>query len=214
MRRVRNVRLRQAGNGDSKRNICLLYRELFKEHIFVGCVDAERLLIQHGTSLYAINFKAVSEEFFYQVSFIFFILLCYFLQTIVFGFGNLGCFKLEEPISLKEVINLSLDSEAENEGGSQSCYLFLLLFIEMIIKILTENAEMLHDYFSLTLRMLPAEEGATLHVICIPSLVEGFLPQLEGLPRLFKDIAAAPWDDVSLRCSKSSFHKLRKKKIV
>ncbi|KAK5970267.1 hypothetical protein GCK32_019254 [Trichostrongylus colubriformis] len=42
-------------------------RDLFKTMIFVGCVSPNSLLLQHGTSLYAVRLDRLLKELFYQV---------------------------------------------------------------------------------------------------------------------------------------------------
>lgn len=42
-------------------------RSLFKEHIYVGAVNVDQVLIQHSTSLYLVNVQDCLRNFFYQV---------------------------------------------------------------------------------------------------------------------------------------------------
>lgn len=43
-------------------------RSLFKEHTYIGAVDATHVVIQHSTSLYVIDARECLKCFFYQVS--------------------------------------------------------------------------------------------------------------------------------------------------
>lgn len=57
--------------------------------------------------------------------------------------------------------------------------------------ILIENREMLDDYFCLSV----TDNG---NLSTIPSLIDGFIPQLESLPQLILTLANdVKWDDVS-----------------
>ena len=55
---------------------------------------------------------------------------------------------------------------------------------------------MLQDYLSITLELLSIDDREDLYLTGIPSLVNGFLPQLEGLPHLVKELVEAPWNTV------------------
>lgn len=99
---------------------------------FVGFVTRELALIQHQTALYLANTQRLSEELFYQLA--------------LFNFGNLGVYKLAEPVLLAELATMALDnpeSEWTPEDGSKErlssrCALFL-----------KSKANMLDDYFSI-----------------------------------------------------------------
>lgn len=42
-------------------------RSLFKEHIYVGAVNVDQVLIQHSTSIYLVDARDCLRNFFYQV---------------------------------------------------------------------------------------------------------------------------------------------------
>uniref|UniRef100_A0A0R3RGY5 DNA_mis_repair domain-containing protein n=1 Tax=Elaeophora elaphi TaxID=1147741 RepID=A0A0R3RGY5_9BILA len=139
-------------------------RSLFKEHIYVGAVSVDQVLIQHSTSVYLVDAQDCLRNFFYQI--------------LVLSFGNFGSYKLSECASLAELLCI-----ADNNISS----------IEAQQKVATviENREMLDDYFCLSI----AENG---NLGSIPSLVDGFIPQLESLPQLILTLTNdISWDDVS-----------------
>lgn len=64
--------------------------------------------------------------------------------------------------------------------------------MEINVKFLIENREMLNEYFCLQI----SEEGA---IETIPSLVNGYMPQLESLPKFILSLVeAVDWNEVSL----------------
>lgn len=69
--------------------------EIMQNMTFVGCLDRELAVVQHQTSLFILNTQALSRELFYQL--------------VVFHFGNLGYFRLEQPVSIYELALLALD---------------------------------------------------------------------------------------------------------
>ncbi|KHN83625.1 DNA mismatch repair protein Mlh1 [Toxocara canis] len=92
----------------------------------------------------------------------------YFYQLLVLSFGNFGSFKLAENAPIAELFLLC--NKDESEEDAQKCAQFLV-----------ENRDMLNDYFCLRISL----EG-TLETI--PSLINGYLPQLEGLPALISSL--------------------------
>ena len=48
-------------------NTCTDLRLLVRSHVFIGCVDAGRVLVQHSTGLFMIDVERFTEELFYQV---------------------------------------------------------------------------------------------------------------------------------------------------
>uniref|UniRef100_A0A915AX11 DNA mismatch repair protein S5 domain-containing protein n=1 Tax=Parascaris univalens TaxID=6257 RepID=A0A915AX11_PARUN len=94
--------------------------------------------------------------------------LHYFYQLLVLSFGNFGSFKLAESAPIAELF--LLDNEESTEEEAQKCVEFLV-----------DNREMLNDYFCL--RISPEGSLETL-----PSLIDGYVPQLEGLPALISTL--------------------------
>ncbi|VDK65264.1 unnamed protein product [Onchocerca ochengi] len=113
-------------------------RSLFKEHIYVGAVNVD--------------------------------------QILVLSFGNFGSYKLSESASLIELLCIADNNLSPTEAHQKA-------------DIIIENREMLDDYFCLSI----TENG---NLNSIPSLVDGFIPQLESLPQLILTLANdIIWDD-------------------
>ncbi|WKY01113.1 hypothetical protein Q1695_015260 [Nippostrongylus brasiliensis] len=131
-------------------------RELFKTLTFVGCVSATSMLIQFGTGLYIVQLDKVLNELFYQM--------------LVFGFGNLGSFKLDGGANILELLQLAgLESDNEIEA----------------LQLLNSNAPMLNDYFCIEIQRPDGDDDLRkMCLTCVPSIIDGYTPQLEGLPAL------------------------------
>lgn len=133
-------------------------RELFAQHVFVGCVDPSRTLVQHGTRLYLCDTRKIMEEFFYQI--------------LLYNFGNFGKIKFKTPLPLFELAMTALDLPetgwTPEDGGKKE-------LAERVAEILTEKGEMLEEYFSM-------EIDETGHLKSIPLLLEKYLPEMSGLP--------------------------------
>ncbi|EPB71512.1 hypothetical protein ANCCEY_09411 [Ancylostoma ceylanicum] len=140
------------------------------------------MLLQFGTGLYIIQLRNVLKELFYQ--------------TLIFSFGNFGSFKLAESgANLLELLQLA-GLESENESGLlwdangivwQKAEGFR--FPVAALELLESQAAMLNDYFSLQIaRPDGAEQGADglrhLALVTLPSIIDGYTPQMEGLPAL------------------------------
>uniref|UniRef100_A0A0M3K5J6 DNA mismatch repair protein Mlh1 (inferred by orthology to a human protein) n=2 Tax=Anisakis simplex TaxID=6269 RepID=A0A0M3K5J6_ANISI len=96
------------------------------------------------------------------------IFMNFFYQLLVLSFGNFGSFKLSESAPIAELFLIG--NEEENEENAKKYADFLV-----------ENREMLNDYFCLRI----TSDGA---VETIPSLIDGYVPQLEGLPTLISSL--------------------------
>ncbi|KAM3723202.1 DNA mismatch repair protein [Dirofilaria immitis] len=137
-------------------------RSLFKEHIYVGAVNVDQVLIQHSTSIYLVDAQACLRNFFYQI--------------LVLSFGNFGSYKLSEYAQLVDLLHIADNNLSPAEAHQKAA-------------IVVENREMLDDYFCLSI----TENG---NLNSIPSLVDGFIPQLESLPHLILTLANnIIWDD-------------------
>ncbi|EFO20693.1 hypothetical protein LOAG_07794 [Loa loa] len=130
-------------------------RSLFKEHIYVGAVNVDQVLIQHSTSIYLVDAQDCLRNFFYQI--------------LVLSFGNFGSFKLSECAPLAELLHIADSNLSPTEVQQKAATVI-------------ENREMLDDYFCLSI----TENG---NLNSIPSLIDGFIPQLESLPQLLLTLA-------------------------
>ena len=133
-------------------------KELFEDHKFVGCVNKSLALVQHSTKLYLANITTLSKELFYQI--------------ILFKFGNFDFLRLSEPAPVLDLALLALDCEesgwTENDGPKDELATY-------IINLLKEKRTMLLDYFSLEID----SEG---NLLTLPVLLDGYIPNLNGLP--------------------------------
>lgn len=106
-------------------------RELLSEHVFVGCVDVNRSLIQHETKLYLCNTRKLLQELFYQL--------------IMYDFQNFGTITFLKPLPMKELVLIALDLQDVGwtpEDGDKN------ELSDAAVQILIEKAAMLQDYFS------------------------------------------------------------------
>lgn len=143
---------------------------LFRQHIYVGAVDASYVLLQHQTKLYVVHIGAVSEEFFYQ-------------QTL-HRWGNLALLTLSSPAPIVDLCVLALrDPRAEwrpADGAPADIG-------AAVARLLTDKAEMLEEYVSLVI-----QDGA---IVALPQLVDGYVPPLNALPLFTLRLAShVQWD--------------------
>lgn len=93
------------------------------------------------------------------------------------SFGNFGSFALSESAPLSDLFLMGNPNESQEDG-------------EKSAELLISNRDMLDDYFCLRI----SKDGA---IETIPSLVDGYLPQLESLPTLVSTLAYdVDWDHV------------------
>jgi len=140
-------------------------KELFEDHKFVGCVNKSLALVQHSTKLFLANITTLSKELFYQI--------------ILFKFGNFDFLRLSEPAPIYDLAQLALDCEesgwTEGDGPKDELATY-------IVKLLKEKRAMLLDYFSLEID----SEG---NLLTLPLLLDGYVPNLNGLPMFILRLA-------------------------
>uniref|UniRef100_A0A1Y1K4T7 DNA mismatch repair protein S5 domain-containing protein n=1 Tax=Photinus pyralis TaxID=7054 RepID=A0A1Y1K4T7_PHOPY len=133
-------------------------RELFAQHVFVGCVNAKHSLVQHGTKLYLCDTTRIMEEVFYEL--------------VMYNFQNFGTINLSDPLPLKELARLALDLAetgwTEEDGNKDE-------LAEKVQEILTEKGDMLKAYFSIDID----EFG---YLKSLPLLLDNHLPEMGCLP--------------------------------
>lgn len=116
---------------DIEENCHVALRELVMEHVFVGCIDVNRALVQHNTKLYMCNTKILMQELFYQF--------------ILYNFQNFGTIEFSKPLSLKELFLIALDLPdigwTPEEGDKNE-------LVDTALQILRNKAALLSDYFS------------------------------------------------------------------
>lgn len=116
---------------DIEENCHVALRELVMEHVFVGCVDVHRALVQHNTKLYMCNTKGLMQELFYQL--------------ILYHFQNFETIEFSKPLPLKELVLIALDLPdvgwTPEEGDKNE-------LADTAVQILRNKAPLLSDYFS------------------------------------------------------------------
>jgi len=132
--------------------------DLFKNHIFVGCVDKSLVLIQYRTKLYLLNMVTLSKELVYQ--------------EVFHRFGDFDRIKLSSPLPLFNVFMIALDSPLsgwKEENGEKDT------IAKRLTNDMLERSEMLREYFSIDLD----EEG---NLLSLPQVIDDYIPQLKYLP--------------------------------
>ncbi|XP_016993766.2 DNA mismatch repair protein Mlh1 [Drosophila takahashii] len=141
-----------------ERQCSVQLRGTLKNMVYVGCVDERRALFQHETHLYLCNTRRFSEELFYQ--------------RLIYEFQNCSEITINPPLPLKELLMLSLDSEAAGwtpEDGDKD---------ELAVsaaEILLKKAPIMREYFGLRI----SAEGK---LESLPSLVAQYRPSVAHLP--------------------------------
>ncbi|XP_053374339.1 DNA mismatch repair protein Mlh1-like [Mercenaria mercenaria] len=146
-------------------------REMFSNHVFVGCVDKEFSLIQHQTKLLLTNTSKLTEELFYQL--------------FIFDFGNFGLLRLSEPAPIYDLAMMALDLEesgwTDADGPKENLATYIVSFLK-------SKSEMLQDYFSIEI-----DQKGNMHTL--PLVLDDYVPDLEGLPMLVLRLATeVDWD--------------------
>ncbi|CAG7823197.1 unnamed protein product [Allacma fusca] len=138
--------------------------EIIRGHIFVGCVDRTRALIQHETKLYMINTTKLSSELFYQ--------------KILWEFGNLGRIVVNDPVTIHDLIIIAFDMKNQDETPLDERE----RRAAEIHALLMSKSDMLDDYFGLKF-----DSNGRLRTL--PLLLENYFPCFDGLPTYLLNIA-------------------------
>ncbi|RVD84157.1 uncharacterized protein DFL_005922 [Arthrobotrys flagrans] len=156
--------------------------ELFGNHTWVGVVDEWKRLaaVQNGIKLYLVDYGAVCFEFFYQLG--------------LADFGNFGQMRLQEPLPIKDLMDIAIEleksAEIEEAGEVQSDW-------EGVAAQVTETIfgkrEMMSEYFSLSI-------NDECEIESIPLLLKGYTPNLAKLPTFLLRLGPrVNWED-ELEC--------------
>jgi DNA mismatch repair protein MLH1 len=147
----------------SARNFHEGLSELFRDHTFVGCVDANKCAIQHRLNLYLVDVPAVTKHFFYE--------------QILEGFESFEPMTLSNPPGLEAMIKLHLQvmrSQTRFETLSEEKQTELL---QTLTGVLNQNRRnMLKEYLAI-------EITDDLKVRTLPILLSNYVPDLSCLPR-------------------------------
>ena len=140
-------------------------KNVFREAVFVGCADEGYFLAQSGTKLYLMNTHALTKQLMYQ-------------ETIR-QFANFARIELVTPTSVKAILLAALDLPMACWDASAGPKEQIATDAN---ELLTSRSEMLLEYFGLQID----GEG---RLCAIPSLVDGYIPNLDGLPMLLLRLA-------------------------
>ncbi|KRY70259.1 DNA mismatch repair protein Mlh1 [Trichinella pseudospiralis] len=143
-------------------------RNLFRMHTFVGCVNPKLTLMQCSTSLYMIDMEVISEELFYQI--------------LIMRFGNLDSFRITEPVSIRNLLNIAIQVQkaSRSESSPSNDSQLQKVDVEKGVQLFNAKAQMLWDYFALEIK--------DDYLISLPMLVKNYLPQIEGLPNYLMNL--------------------------
>lgn len=138
---------------DIEDNCHMSLRQLFSQHVFVGCINPTYALIQYSTKLYICNTLKIMQELFYQF--------------VMYNFENHDFIALTNPLNLRSLARIALDLPetgwTPDDGDKEE-------LAEKIVEILLEKRDMLSEYFSL-------EIDADAKLKSLPLLIGTFLDE-------------------------------------
>jgi DNA mismatch repair protein MLH1 len=164
-------------------------KSILKKHTMVGIVNAKYLLVQHGTKLLLLDHSLLSMHLFYQLA--------------LRRFGEMRSVSLSHPVTVREFVRCALDLPAvqwAEEDGSKAD------IAEAVSTLLLSKAPMLEKYFAIGIEAVEREQevggrdsaqgGQDVLLVSVPEVLEGYLPQPEGLPMFLLRLATeTDWDD-------------------
>uniref|UniRef100_A0A915KMS1 DNA mismatch repair protein Mlh1 C-terminal domain-containing protein n=1 Tax=Romanomermis culicivorax TaxID=13658 RepID=A0A915KMS1_ROMCU len=96
-------------------------------------------------------------------------------KTLVDDFGNFDMYRFVQPFKLEDLLNLALEEWNNNPQKTPVTKFQVEKRVNQAVKVLTENAVLLFDYFSIE---IDSKSG---HFLALPILLAEYIPQLEGL---------------------------------
>lgn len=146
-------------------------REVFRDHIFVGCIDLTRALLQHKTKMYVTQTKVLCKELFYQLA--------------IRGFSEFNAITLSPPAPLYDLALAGLSRPGggwtEEDGPKEA-------IAKEIVHLLVSRGPMLDEYFAIRIN----DEG---ELCTLPMLLDECAPALSGLPEFVVRFATdVNWD--------------------
>lgn len=143
--------------------------ELFRMHVFVGFVDANRVLVQHRTALYMVDVVAVSKALFYQL--------------LLERFESLRKIRLDPPPLVSDLVPLGLNSfSGATVPFEQLPQDRQKVIVDSVLARLSKWREMLNSYWSIEL-------SEDMKLCAIPQVLENHIPDMSGLPKLVMRVA-------------------------
>lgn len=145
--------------------------ELLRDHVFVGFVDCNRVLIQHRLVLYLMDAPAVAR--------------CFIQQEILEQFEGFDLLRLSDPPLLQDLCRLAL---VHGEGPQSKRFETLpeqrqKEELQRLVAVLSKHREMLQCYFGIHI-------SNDLRLVALPQVVEGLVPDWAQLPRFVLCLAS------------------------
>eukprot|EP00474_Spongospora_subterranea_P001191 CRZ01649.1 hypothetical protein [Spongospora subterranea] len=137
-----------------------VFQSLFKEHVFVGCIDDHLSLIQHNTKLYLVNVQAISNFLVYEQCF------------RNFGAHRRYRLRADPAVTILGLCQLALNdanSGWKAEDGDRD------EIARHISELFTDQREMLKEYFSIVI-------SGTGELLALPQIIPKYVPPLAMLP--------------------------------
>jgi DNA mismatch repair protein MLH1 len=152
-----------------KRSCPILKEQFRKDAIFVGVLSNQRSLVQCGMELQCWHHGKLAELLFQQ------------LALIRFGGTQMALFK--KPVDVESVIGFSLELEEQMSSGIDEPNAAEMSetnqdLARQAATCLLDRRKMLEEYFSIGIE----KEEEKILLIGMPILLEGYVPQLSGLP--------------------------------
>lgn len=154
-------------------------RDVFRDHIFVGCIDLTRALLQHKTKMYVTQTKVLCKELFYQLA--------------IRGFSEFNTITLSPPAPLYQLALAGLSrpgsSWTEEDGPKE-------VLAKEVVELLVSRAPMLDEYFSIRIN----DDG---ELCTLPILLDECAPSLDALPTFIVRFATEVTWDTEKECFES-----------
>lgn len=168
--------LHEEVKGKRSQSMCAL----LQDYIMVGIVDSRKglVLLQHSTKLYMVQYLPILQEAAYQI--------------LLRQFAALPSFRLSPPPSLPDLVSSALALEEASAQERHRMDLSDDLIVRRVCQRLTKHAELLREYFSMTIDV----ENQLL--LTVPQIISTSRPllTLERLPTLLLRLATqVDWEE-------------------
>jgi len=140
-------------------------KSLFRDAVFVGSADEGFFLAQSGTKLYLMNSHALSRRLIYQ--------------EIVRQFAAFPVIELVTPTPVRDILAAAIELPAAGWTPAVGAKEQILTDATELI---TGRSEMLTEYFSIKI-------DADGRLCGIPSIIDGYVPDLDGIPMFLLRLA-------------------------
>ena len=155
--------------------------DIIASYTFVGVVDHARRLaaIQSRTKLLLVDYGFVSFEFFYQLG--------------LTDFGNFGSMKLDQPLSLLELLRVGAKAEAAKEASEKAHGDDDDFDWEEVVQAVADQIMLRRDMIAEYFRLQVNEDG---DLTSLPLMLKGYTPSMAKLPTFLLRLGPhVQWDD-------------------